>query len=107
MFVRHQITGSGPTNPVFSPNHFYLGDALLKPERFAAGFIQYLRSLVTGDGEMEMQLYSFACAPSTLTDMSGKEVIPIPAENFTIPVRPMETGSRTDAHGRIAHGIRT
>lgn len=90
MFVRHQITGSSLTNPVFLPNHFYLGDALLKPERFAAGFLQYLRSLVTGDGEMETQLYSFACAPSTLTDMSGKEVSPIPAENFTIPVRPIK-----------------
>ena len=36
---------------------------------------------------METQLYSFACAPSTHTDMSGTEVSPIPTKNFTIPAR--------------------
>lgn len=84
MFVRHVHTG--PDSAVSFPNHLYLGDAMLKPERFAAGFLQYLRSLITGDLEINPQLYSFACAPSSLVDMSCKEVSPIPAENFTIPV---------------------
>lgn len=85
MFVRHQIG----TSPQFWPNHFYLGDALLNPERFAAGFLQYLRSLITGDSMVDETLYSFSCAPSTLTETSHTEVSPIPAESFSIPVRPL------------------
>lgn len=88
MFVRRQIAGSD--KPVFSPQHFYLGDALLKPERFATGFLQFLQSLITGETMMPTQLYSLACAPSTLTNMSSKEISSIPVENFTIPVRPVK-----------------
>lgn len=101
MFVRRQVTGTGPENPIFSPDHFYFGDAMLKPERFAAGFLQHLQSLITGETIMERQLYSFACAPSTLTDMSIKEISSIPVENFAIPVRPV----KRDAERRFVAGL--
>ena len=101
MFVRRQITGSVKDNPIFSPKHFYLGDALLTSERFAAGFLQFLRSLITGETMMETQLYSFACAPSTLNDMSSKEISSIPIENFTIPVRP----TKWDVERRLVAGL--
>jgi hypothetical protein len=101
MFVRRQFKTGG--NPVFSPEHFYLGDALLRPERFAAGFLQFLQSLITGETMMDTQLYSFACAPSTLTEMSSKEVSPIPVENSTIPKRPI----KRDFERRFLAGLLT
>jgi hypothetical protein len=94
MFVRSQLEGTNK----YSPEHFYLGDALLKPERFAAGFLQYFRYMAWGK-----QLYSFACAPSTLADMSRKEISSIPVENSAIPVRPI----KRDVERKIFAGLPT
>ena len=99
LFTRHQAqTGSvhnpdpDPDTTSFWPNHLYLGDALLRPERFAAGFLLYLRSLLTctHTGNRSGSLFSFACAPPNLSSdqKTRVEVGPIPGENFAIPVRP-------------------
>lgn len=66
----------------------YLGDALLKPERFAAGFLIYLHSLVQswGTANAKAQLFSFSSAPASLAadPLTSAEVSPILAENFAI-----------------------
>lgn len=90
MFVRQQFVG-GPDDKrdeatMFRPCHFFLGDALLKPERLAGGFFQYCRSVLT-----DRFLFSFAAARSNLLpqeeEFLGTMISPIPAENFAIPER--------------------
>ncbi|KAE9365628.1 hypothetical protein N431DRAFT_431045 [Stipitochalara longipes BDJ] len=82
MFVRYQIGDS-----IFKYKYVHLGDALLKPERFAAGFLLYLRSLVPSldEGNKEAQLFSFSSAPSSLAadTLTSAEVSTIPAESFS------------------------
>ncbi|GAB1317085.1 Proteophosphoglycan ppg4 [Madurella fahalii] len=88
MFVRQQLVASpgddGDEAKRFRPCHFFLGDALLKPVRLAAGFLQYCQSVVT-DGF----LFSFAAVsprlPSCKSEFPGTAISPIPAENFAIP----------------------
>ena len=108
LFTRHQAQpGSSVHHPdptSFWPNHLYLGDALLRPERFAAGFLLYLRSLLTCTHNMGGRcgsLFSFACAPPGLGSDHRKtgrrvEIGPIPAENFAIPLRPQVQWTTTD-----------
>ncbi|KAE9371641.1 hypothetical protein N431DRAFT_508367 [Stipitochalara longipes BDJ] len=60
--------------------HYYVGDGLLRPERFAAGLLTWLSS-------MDTFLFSFAAAAPGLEDMSRVEISAIPAENFSIPHR--------------------
>lgn len=95
MFVRQQLVvgslpgsngGDNDTNR-FRPCHFFLGDALLKPERLAASFLQYCRSVLT-----DRFLFSFAAVPSKAPSESpggeffkGTAISPIPAENLAIP----------------------
>lgn len=69
--------------------YIYLGDALLRPERFAAGFLLFLHSLVPSMDNFlnpKAQLFSFSSAPSSLTDdtLTTAEISPIPAESFAI-----------------------
>ncbi|PGH12455.1 hypothetical protein AJ79_04291 [Helicocarpus griseus UAMH5409] len=87
MFVRYQFADSaGRRNPKFWPVYFFLGDALLRPERFAVGFINYVCSLLT-----DRHLFSFAASPSSLVAYNqrspGIAISPISAENFAIPGR--------------------
>jgi hypothetical protein len=102
MFVRHQFVG-GPNDERdgatrFRPCHFFLGDALLKPERLAAGFFQYCRSVLT-----DRFLFSFAAARSNLLsqeeEFPGTMISPIPAENFAIPERCSVSSSSDRAGG--------
>jgi hypothetical protein len=82
MFVRYQI-GDG----IFRYNYVHLGDALLKPERFAAGFLLYLHSLLLSmdAGNEEAQLFSFSSAPSPLAadTLTAAEISPIPTKSFS------------------------
>lgn len=107
MFVRQQFTGSadddGDEIKKFRPCHFFLGDALLKPERLVSGFFQYCRSVLT-----DRFLFSFAAAPSNLSRHSHEEdgfsrtsISPIPAENFAISERcSVSSATATgDGHG--------
>lgn len=70
--------------------YVHLGDALLKPERFAAGFLIYIQSLLTSTDEYTIQplnLFSFSSAPSFLNDdpETAAEISPILAESFSVP----------------------
>jgi hypothetical protein len=75
----------------FLYKYIYLGDALLKPERFAAGLLLYLHSLVMyKDAPHQMQLFSFSSAPASIASdaLTSAEVSPILAENFAVSSRP-------------------
>ncbi|OBT85729.1 hypothetical protein VE02_05221 [Pseudogymnoascus sp. 03VT05] len=70
--------------------YIHLGDALLKPERFAAGFLIYMQSLLTSTDEFIIQplnLFSFSSAPSFLDGdpETAAEISPILAESFSVP----------------------
>lgn len=83
MFVRKQVTGGG--NPQFRPYHYFLGDALLHPERVVTGFLEYCQSVVK-----DRHLRSFASASPPFRDYIktfGLRISPLPAENFAIPER--------------------
>lgn len=85
MFTRSQFVDREDTK--FWPSHYFLGDALLTPERFAVGFIEYTRSVLTN-----RHLFSFSACPPDLSaykkeNYPGIAVSPIPAENFAIPER--------------------
>lgn len=103
MFVRHQIGSS----PQFWPNHFYLGDAMLHPQRFTAGFLQYMQSLITGESMVAENLYSFACAPSTFAEnASSTEISPIPAETNTIPTWALTRDEKLRMHAECWPEVR-
>ncbi|KAH8586863.1 hypothetical protein B0O99DRAFT_695071 [Bisporella sp. PMI_857] len=86
MLVRMPI--STYYEPKYSHDLFHFGDGLLKPERFAAGFIVYVRSLIAASqmGYMnpEAQTFAFSSAPSSLSDdpLTSAEISPIMAESF-------------------------
>lgn len=80
MFVRHQIDAS--SNSKFRSSYFNLADALLKPERFAAGFLSYLCSIQT-----DQRLFSLSRAPSSLGNPSKNEIGPIIAGTFHLPAQ--------------------
>ncbi|KXX74449.1 hypothetical protein MMYC01_208610 [Madurella mycetomatis] len=90
MFVRQQLVGAAGDDrdgvKRFRPCHFFLGDALLKPVRLVAGFLQYCHSVLT-----DSSLFSFAAISSELSsygsEFPGTTIGPIPAENFAIPER--------------------
>ena len=91
MFVRKQASG-GP-NPLFRPYHYFLGDALLHPERAVTGFLKYCRSVVK-----DRYLHSFASASPdcrSYIKTSGHGISPLPAENFAIPERCSAPGTST------------
>ncbi|OAA56341.1 hypothetical protein SPI_07952 [Niveomyces insectorum RCEF 264] len=83
------------TGRAFDRSLVYLGDALLKPERLATGFLLYLHSLLPSDGtagddEGRKGLFSFSsCSASLVADAAAAapEISPIPAESFAVPFR--------------------
>lgn len=92
IIFRYQINTAG--NIRFQPKYVYLGDALLKPEPFAAGSLLYLRSMLPLKEDAiypERQLFSFSSAPASLAaDVRiAAEVSPILAESFAVPIMPL------------------
>ncbi|KAK8116696.1 uncharacterized protein PG998_004977 [Apiospora kogelbergensis] len=92
IFVRHYNT----TNSEYDT--LYCGDGLLKPERFAAGFLAWLSGLEWGrDGYYESEgnhaSFGFSSAPASLTadPVSSASVSPIMCENMSLP-RGFSTG---------------
>lgn len=89
IFVRSQPNPFG--NIKFDHDYVYLGDGLLKPERFAAGFLLYLSTLMPSADDIfnsKAQLFSFSSAPASLAadPLSAALVSPILAENFALPI---------------------
>ncbi|KAH7416904.1 hypothetical protein BKA64DRAFT_656487 [Cadophora sp. MPI-SDFR-AT-0126] len=87
ILISYQITRGTP----YKTASVYLGDSLLAPERFAAGFLTYLHSSksnfpVKEDFNSSARLFSFSSAPASLTSssLSSVEISPIPAESFAI-----------------------
>ena len=89
MFLRQQFVGDAKDDgeddvKMFRPCHFFLGDSLLKPQRFVAGFFQYCLAILS-----DRFLFSFADACSSVSppenECSGRTISPIPAENLAIP----------------------
>ncbi len=76
----------------FWPCHFFLGDMLLKPERFVPGFLRYCGRVLD-----DSFLTSFAAAPSTLSAPGTESCIsPPPAENLAIRGRRSSSPATTD-----------
>ena len=73
---------------VFAFNSVYLGDSLLGPERFVAGFLAYLRTSFTCFSYINpsARLFTFSTAPSSLSSspLTSAEMSPIPAESFAL-----------------------
>jgi hypothetical protein len=98
LFIRHHPAHAHPSNPP-KDHHYYLGDALLRPERFAAGFLVYLRSLLTSahathaPDTRPQALFCFACAPPDLSADKGRvEIGPIPVVQPPAPPAQVEAG---------------
>ncbi|KAI1360865.1 hypothetical protein F5Y08DRAFT_348406 [Xylaria arbuscula] len=93
--VQQILVRQGRDFPPSSPHKYIyfsisLHDGLLKPQRFAAGFLLYLVTLVPDDIlNQKAQVFSFSSSPASLAadPLSAAEVSPILAENFTLPDR--------------------
>ncbi|PVH78319.1 hypothetical protein DL98DRAFT_635745 [Cadophora sp. DSE1049] len=77
------------SSPKFSYQCIPVADGLLKPERFAAGFLLFLRSLSSTqiDGcNQDALIFSFSSAPSSLSGdpLLSVEISPILAESFSV-----------------------
>lgn len=82
-FVRKQVTAG--SRPAFHPHHYFLGDALLSPERVVTDLLEYCPRAVK-----DRYLTSFASASldlKTYIHGSAHAITPVPAENFSIPER--------------------
>ncbi|KAI0542536.1 hypothetical protein GGR58DRAFT_452685 [Xylaria digitata] len=89
IFVRHQREEGRLAN--FEYNYIHLEDGLLKPERFAAGFLLWLSTLEPPSHAWfdEKALFlAFSSAPASLTPdlLSTAQVTPILCENFALPI---------------------
>ncbi|KAI9158050.1 hypothetical protein HJFPF1_06037 [Paramyrothecium foliicola] len=73
-----------PKDTMYRPCHFFVGDALLSPQRFAIGFLQYCKSVLD-----DRYLVSFASTPSraNISSSAGNAgpLGPLPAETLAIP----------------------
>ncbi|KAK0667256.1 hypothetical protein QBC41DRAFT_324299 [Cercophora samala] len=91
MFVRHQ-TYEPDQRRRFWPNYLPMGDLMLRPERFAAGFLQYiLKSVRPGSIGVEAseKLFDFCSAPATLDRMyEDYQISQVPLESSSVPLRP-------------------
>ncbi|KAF2966405.1 hypothetical protein GQX73_g7187 [Xylaria multiplex] len=88
IFVRHQREGRLAS---FEYNYIHLDDGLLKPERFAAGFLLWLSTLEPPSYawfDEQAPFLAFSSAPASLTPdlLSAAEVTPILCENFALPI---------------------
>lgn len=87
MFVSQQFVETEDPK-LFRPCYFFLGDALLDPERFAVGFLEYCCSVLTDN-----HLFSFSCCSPKLSTYRvrqrspGLRISPIAAENFAVQRR--------------------
>ncbi|KAI1109948.1 hypothetical protein F5Y14DRAFT_455530 [Nemania sp. NC0429] len=94
ILVRHQLSNyrNLAKKPIgYHYGSVYLGDALLKPERFASGFLTYLATLLPGGDDIfdsKAQLFSFSScpgSPSADSRASSAQISPILAENWALP----------------------
>ncbi|PVH75070.1 hypothetical protein DL98DRAFT_575225 [Cadophora sp. DSE1049] len=74
----------------YATSSVYLGDGLLTPERFAAGFLTYLPNstfpVKMWEFNSSARLFSFSSAPASLSEstLTSAEISPIPAESFAL-----------------------
>lgn len=71
----------------FQPSYVYLGDALLRPERFAAGFMHFLRSVpISARLFDENHLLSLSASPALneMDPLVSAEIDHIPAQSFAV-----------------------
>lgn len=88
IFARHQRAEGRLVS--FEHNYIHLGDGLLKPERFAAGFLLWLSTLEPRSlhwFEEKAPFLAFSSAPASLIPdlLSTAQVTPILCENFALP----------------------
>ncbi|KAI0528439.1 hypothetical protein GGR58DRAFT_316662 [Xylaria digitata] len=87
ILVRHGLDFRGQADS-YIYHCVSLHDGLLKPERFAAGFLLYLATLLPADMfNPKAQVFSFSSSPASLAadPSSAAQVSPILAENFALP----------------------
>ncbi|KAI8953887.1 hypothetical protein F4801DRAFT_588056 [Xylaria longipes] len=89
IFARHHRGDGRPVS--FEYNYIHLGDGLLKPERFATGFLLWLSTLEPRSRqwfEEKAPFLAFSSAPASLTPdlLSTAQVTPILCENFALPL---------------------
>lgn len=79
MFVSHQLDVS--EDPKFKLDSYFVGDALLDAERFAVGFLSYIRAI-----DIDEYFVSFACGSPTLDTFTLRSIrptlSPIPTQTF-------------------------
>ncbi|KAI0543938.1 hypothetical protein F4679DRAFT_566891 [Xylaria curta] len=77
IFKRTQLNARGRPRKYWNWRSHFVGDALLKADQFAAGFLRWLNA-------PDDYLFRFAASPPTFEDevISRIELTPIPAENF-------------------------
>ncbi|ETS73704.1 hypothetical protein PFICI_14650 [Pestalotiopsis fici W106-1] len=88
IFVRHER--SNGRGFVFNYNHVHMEDGLLKPERFAAGFLLWLSTLQSKGEWMFTEAapcFTFSSAPSSLASdpESSAQVSSILCEDLSLP----------------------
>ncbi|KAI1112395.1 hypothetical protein F5Y14DRAFT_442618 [Nemania sp. NC0429] len=88
IFVRHQRHEGRLTS--FEYNCIHLEDGLLKPERFAAGFLLWLSTLEPTSHawfDEKAPFLAFSSAPASLTPdlLSTAQITPILCETFALP----------------------
>ncbi|KAI0438432.1 hypothetical protein F4803DRAFT_565284 [Xylaria telfairii] len=88
IFARHERAEGRLVS--FEHNYIHLGDGLLKPERFATGFLLWLSTLEPMSYywfEEKAPFFAFSSAPASLTPdlLSTAQVTPILCENFALP----------------------
>ncbi|KAI0810213.1 hypothetical protein GGR55DRAFT_129707 [Xylaria sp. FL0064] len=89
ILVRNQL--SYQRNPAaYQYTSVYVGDALLKPERLASGFLLYLATLVPGGDyifDSKARLFSFSSGPGSLSadPRTSVHISPILAESWAMP----------------------
>ncbi|KAH7383137.1 hypothetical protein BKA64DRAFT_178636 [Cadophora sp. MPI-SDFR-AT-0126] len=86
MLISYRMGALGTT---YKTNSVYLGDALLRSERFAAGFLTYLHAFVPPlreDLNSSARLFNFSSAPASISasTLTSAEISPIPAESFAL-----------------------
>lgn len=103
ILVRHQL-GYSPNPARYNYGSVYLGDALLKPERLASGFLIYLVTLLPGGDDIfdsKAQLFIFSSCPGSLSadSRTSAQISPILGENWALPMR--ESDGDTLASPRV------